>query len=101
MPTSADAQVILVSKSDDETNVLKDGMDYIKVLAGPDPITIQKEPVTAKQTAKEIVSSITVCVPLGGLINVNKSERNFQPASKASKKILRRNGRLSTVRTSR
>jgi valyl-tRNA synthetase len=84
VPTSAEAQVILVSTSDEETNILKDGVDYIKGLAKANPITMQKDnATTAKLAAKEIVSSVTVLVPLAGLINIEKVKEKLN-ARKAS-----------------
>jgi valyl-tRNA synthetase len=84
VPTSAQAQVILVSTSDEETNILKDGVDYIKGLAKANPVTIQKDhSTTAKLAAKEIVSSVTVLVPLAGLINIEKAKEKLN-ARKAS-----------------
>jgi valyl-tRNA synthetase len=77
VPPSAEAQVILISKSDEETNILKDGEDYIKGIAKANPISLQKDGTLPKLSAKEIVSSVTVCVPLGGLINIEKSKEKL------------------------
>ena len=74
VPPSAEAQVIFVSDNIDESNILKEGMDYIKRLAKANPVSIESPGAMPKLSAKEIVSGVTVCVPLTGLINVEKAK---------------------------
>ncbi len=78
VPPSTEAQVLLVSKVSDETNILHEGLNYIKGLARANPISIEQEAKPQKMAAKEFVSSITVIVPLAGLINVEKAREKIE-----------------------
>lgn len=88
VPASADAEVILVTADAGERDTLNEGLEYIKRLARVAPVTVTESGTAPKMAAKESVSTTTIYLPLGNLIDVAKSKQKLQQRADALKKEL-------------
>jgi valyl-tRNA synthetase len=78
VPASSEAEVLVQVSDERELACLKAGEDYIRRLARVNPITISSDAKAPGMAAWEMVSAAKVYVPLGNLIDVEKSREKIE-----------------------
>lgn len=78
VPVSAQADVVLVTSDDNERKILEAGLEYISRLSRTTPVVTSPSKMEApKAAAKEIISSVTIHLPLANLIDIAKSREKL------------------------
>lgn len=90
VPASSEAEVIIQTKDDAENQTLRAGLDYIKRLARVSPISLTAEHVALKMAASETISSVKIYLPLGQLIDIDKTREKLRQRQNAIEKDIAR-----------
>jgi valyl-tRNA synthetase len=90
VPASSEAEAIVHVADERELACLKMGDDYIRRLARVNPLTISSDGNVPGMAAWEIVSASKVYVPLGNLIDVEKSRVKLEQRRDAIQKDIDR-----------
>jgi valyl-tRNA synthetase len=86
VPASKDAEVIMITTDSKDAALLKEGAEYIKRLAKVTPLQIIDSGTPPKMAAKETISATTIYLPLGDLIDVQKSRQKLVQQKEAAQK---------------